>query len=394
MTTRRVLALVGGTRGRLNGSSTGWLWFWAAALLVLPNCGLDTRGTAPLTNLNRGATPRSSAIFCDIERPAGRRCATPADIVGAIRLKDAAVALVEGRTSTIGGLDDSPAALARCGGQPEVVEFHGPFPEGSAICLNCGSAIGPGPTQHPSNAAVCVADCLDLFARDDANVPPSAEALAFCTPERARLSTNFPLTGCFDGACNVMGGVPATFADPRRHPEPVDWINLDGVSPSGGTLTRTAPTTGFADAGASSGQLIAGGDAYVQFTVTETNTARAAGLSSGPPPPGGIEFTDIGFGILLFDTGEIHVIENGFSVGMFGLYVAGDRFRVKLRDNFDGTAAVSFARLTGPCVDGSPCSEAAIEPPGTYTATYPVRVDAMIREQNGTVTDARIVRIR
>jgi hypothetical protein len=239
---------------------------------------------------------------------------------------------------------------------------------------------------------VCTAQCLDLFAAGDANVPPTAEAVAFCATG-ARLATNFPDTGCFDSACNTFGGVRVTFIDPRRHPEPVDWINLDGVSASGGTLTRTAPYTGVADAGASSSQLIAGGDGYLEFTVSETTTARAAGLSSGPPPPGGIEFTDIGFGILLL-SGEIHVIENGSSVGIFGAYVTGDRFRVKLRDNFDGTAAVSFARVAGPCVAGSPCSEAAIEPPGTFTASYPVRVDAMIREQGGTVTDARIVRIR
>jgi hypothetical protein len=340
----------------------------------------------------RGDLPRTSAIFCDIERPPGRRCATAADLESAIRLNDAAIALVAGRTSIL-GLDDSPAALGRCAGQPEVVEFHGPFPEGSPVCLNCGT-IGPSPAPHASNADVCTALCLDLFATDDVNDPPSAEALAFCTPARVRVSTNFPSTGCFDDACNTMGGLRVTFDDPRRHPEPVDWINLDGVSATGGTVTRTAPTTGFADAGASSSQLIAGGDGYLEFTVSEITTARAAGLSSGAPPPGGIEFGDIGFGILLFDTGEIHVIENGLSVGTFGLYVAGDRFRVKLRDNFDGTAAVSFARVTGPCVDGSPCSEAALEPPGTFTATYPVRVDAMIREQNGTVTDARIVRIR
>jgi hypothetical protein len=191
-----------------------------------------------------------------------------------------------------------------------------------------------------------------------------------------------------------MGGLRLTFDDPRRHPEPVAWTNLDGVRPTGGTLTRTAPTTGFADAGASSSQLIAGGDGYLEFTLRETVTARAAGLSSGAPPAGGIEFTDIGFGILVFPGGEIHVIQNGLSVGTFGFYIGGDRFRVKLRDNFDGTAAVSFARVTGPCVDGSPCSEAVIEPPGSYTATYPVRVDAMIREENGTITDARIVRIR
>jgi hypothetical protein len=387
-------------RVKLNWSSAGAFWFWAAALLVLPNCTLDRSGIVSPTNLYRGVFDAedpleagySSAIFCDIEEPVPRRCATAEDIEGAIRLQDAAIALVEGRTSTIGGLDYSPAATAMCGGQPQVVEFHGPFPQGSNICLHCGTAIGPGMDQHADNAAVCTARCLDLFDPFDENVPPSAEALAFCTPERAHLSTNFPANECFTGACSINGQLDDAYADPRRNPEIVHWMNLDGVSDNGGgTLTRTAPYTGVADAGASSEQLIAGGDAYFQFIATETTSARAAGLSSGAPPAGGIEFTDIGFGILLLD-GEIHVIVNGSSVGTFGAYAADDRFRVKLRDNLDGNATVSFARRTG-CV-GSTCIESAIEPPATYTVAYPVRVDAMIREFDAAVTAATLVRIR
>jgi hypothetical protein len=149
----------------------GWVWFWAAALLVLPNCSLDT-SVLPRTRVVRGDLPRTSAIFCDIERPPGRRCATAADLASAIRLNDAAIALVAGRTSIL-GLDDSPAALGRCAGQPEVVQFQGPFPEGSSVCLNCGT-IGPSPAPHASNADVCTAQCLDLFATDDVNDPPSA----------------------------------------------------------------------------------------------------------------------------------------------------------------------------------------------------------------------------
>ena len=375
----------------LNRPSAAWFGFWAAVLLVLPNCSLQRSVVAAPSNVNRGE-PRGSAIFCEIERPAGRRCATPADIAAAIRLNEAAVALVAGQTSTI-GLDDSPAALARCSGQPEVVEFFGAFPEGVPVCLNC-SVVGPSPAPHASNAAVCEAQCLDLFAPDDVNVPPSAAALAFCTPAHARVATNFPTDGCFDGACHIgAGGLSPSFDDPRRHLEPVDWINLNGVAATGGILTRIAPTTGFSDTGASSSQLITGGDAYLEFTAIETDTARTAGLSNGPPPPGFITFTDIGFGILLL-VDQIHVIHDGNSVGTFGPYAPGNKFRVKLRDNFDGTATVTFARLTVPCADGSPCVEEPIVPVGTYLATYPVRVDAMFREQGGTVTDARIVRIR
>ena len=217
------------SRVKLHWSSVGWFWFWAAALIVLPNCTLDRSGIVSPSNVTRGDPPRTSAIFCDIERPlpattpaTARRCATSTDLDEGIRLAEAAVALVAGRTTTI-GLDFSPTALANCDGQPEAVEFQGSFPEGSPVCLNCG-VIGPAPDPHASNAAVCTALCLDLFAVGDGNVPPSAEATAFCATG-ARLATNFPATGCFDSACSTMGGVSATFDDPRRHPEPVDWIS-------------------------------------------------------------------------------------------------------------------------------------------------------------------------
>ena len=306
------------------------------------------------------------------------------------------MALVAGGRVLI-GIDDSPDALMRCSGQPEAIEFQGPFPLGSSVCLNCG-VIGPSPDPHVSNAAVCVAHCLDLFAINDANVPPSAEATAFCTPARARLSTNFPATGCYENACDMMGGgVLSTFADPRRLADPVDWIHRAGVSATGGSLIRIPPATGNFDAGASSSPLITrvmtGGDAYVEFTATETNTARIAGLSSGAPPAGGIQFADVDFGIEVFSTGEVFVVENGSAVSSFGAYAAGEKFRVKLRDRFDGTATVSYARVIGPCADGERCIEAVFHT-STNTATFPVRVDAMFRDVGATLTDARIVRIR
>ena len=385
-------------------SSGGWFCFWAAALLVLPHCALQHATTArPATNVIRGDTPRSSAIFCDIEKPPPgwtsmmgdpvRRCATADEVREGIRLKEAAVALVAGDTSTI-GLDDSPEAMRRCAGMPAVVEFQGPFPRGSDVCLNCDSAIGPAMTQHSTTTAVCRALCLDLFSASDANVPASSDAAAFCTTARARLSTNFPTSGCYNGVCDMMGGMLNPFDDPRKHPEPVNWINLNGVNAVGGTLTRTAPTTGFSDAGASSSlpQLINGGDAYVEFTATEITTARTVGLSSGPPPMGGITFNNIDVGLLLL-LDQIVVVENGPAVTSFVNYAPNTKFRVKLRDHFDNSATISVVRLTASCEDGSPCPEAMIYTSPTRRM-YPFRVDAMFREQGGTVTNARIVRIR
>jgi hypothetical protein len=93
------------------------------------------------------------------------------------------------------------------------------------------------------------------------------------------------------------------------------------------------------------------------------------------------------------EAGRLSVQEFGDVVTRFGAYGPNERFRVKLRDNFDGTAMVSYARLTGPCLDGSPCSEAIFHTSAAL-ATYPVRVDALLRTVGATVAGARIVRIR
>src|SRR2546425_359752 len=125
--------------------SVGWLW--AVALLVLPACDpvfrIDGVPDAPVHNLNQGVTPRSGLIFCDIEKPLGRHCASDAEKIVGTRLAAAATALTSGQSGVAIGLDDSRAALGRCGGEPEAVTFQCPFPGGCEVCLNCGGVIGP-----------------------------------------------------------------------------------------------------------------------------------------------------------------------------------------------------------------------------------------------------------
>ena len=45
-------------------------WFWLVVLLVLPNCSLHEGGLCPCPtfNFNPGPAPKSSVIFCDIEK--------------------------------------------------------------------------------------------------------------------------------------------------------------------------------------------------------------------------------------------------------------------------------------------------------------------------------------
>src|SRR5436190_146 len=139
-------------------------WFLPLALLALPNCALDDSGTCTTCSpphLNPGALPHTSAIMCDIEKYQGatRRCATPQDLAMGIPLTMAAEALVSGQSSNV-ALDYSPAAEVACGaGHPQAIDLQGAFPDGFAVCLNCGGVI---PTLHADATAVCVAACQYL----------------------------------------------------------------------------------------------------------------------------------------------------------------------------------------------------------------------------------------
>jgi hypothetical protein len=367
-------------------------WFWVGVLLVLPNCSFHPGFVGPGDNLSKGAAPHSSAIFCDIE--ASRHCSTAEERGMGIRLASAAVALNKGDSNPI-GLDDSPAALARCGGVAEAVVFRGAFPEGFGVCLNCGDVIGTA--TYPDVNTACVAQCEDFVgttASDGTIIPenpPSADTAAYCG-SHAKASTNFPNDGCFAGACTTAGALDTAFPDPRRVPEPITWGDLVGVTAAGNTLTRSAASSGQWDAGGASTALITQGDGYVEFVVAETNLARMGGLSSGAPPDTNQSFLTIGFGIDLFSDGIFRVFENGVLISTFTSYNVGDRFRVKVKDNFNGTATISYAHLTSACAPGAACDDAPFFTSATPGA-YPFRVDSSFFDQGATLTDVRVVRI-
>ena len=378
-------------------ASVGWLW--VVVLLALPNCSLDRRGIGSGMNLNAGRLPRSSAIFCDIERETGRRCSTPEDRAMSIRLAAAAVALNTGQTSGF-GLDESPDALARCGGVPEVVPFQHSFPEGTSVCLNC-EVIGPPsatPTPTYANAnAACVAKCEDVLRSSGPTVPPPAAVVAFCE-SHTHVSTNF--SSCAADVC-TSSGIRGDFVDPRRTPEPVVWSDRIGVSAVGNNLSRAAPATGVFDAGAAaSTQRITRGDAYVEFSASENNRSHVIGFSEiaagcvdpcADTDPG---ITDINFAISLNLDGNVYVLESGAVIASFGAYTAGERFRVTLTDKFDSRGTITYSRIIGSCTPGTPCPETVLFTHTSGPATYPLRVDASFRESGATLTDVRLVRIQ
>jgi len=413
-------------RDRLK-STAGWLF--ALAFLVLPNCGLPSGEGDPgdggceadgtcgdcesgacdgvTTNLKPGDQPWTGSIFCDIEDMNNpRRCATQADIDNVLNLRrsHAAMDLVFGTAYSNTVLDYSDAAIAAqacpAGTLAVVITYRSPFPVGQQACLNCGGAIGGG---YSDVSAACVDLCRDVNG---------AGSDAFCfAPDHAQAATNDDR--CYEDACTNEDDPISGWPDPRRTPEAVVWQDLlpAGTVSTGGAegndLKRdaaTSPTPAF-DAGADSVQTITKGDGYVEFTATEIDTARVCGLSVGTTD-GGETDLDIGFGIRLSGGGHVLIAENGVLVVppngddinfWFADYVAGDHFRVTVTANPDGTTAnIEYFQIPNTCTaPGCPATKLRPsdgDPP--ITAAYPFRVDASLRDQNATLTDVRIVRVK
>ena len=379
----------------------------AIPLLVLAACTIvQLPAGVVFKNLERGPTPHTSAVFCDIENTDTdkvRRCATDTDKAMGVRLAAAAVALNTGQMSEI-GLDESPEARARCAGEPEAVFFRGSFPDGLPVCLNC-SVIGPSPAKYATLAAMCNAQCLDVSGQFD-GTPEDPAVRTVCLQSMA--STNWESIGsCLSGICPSGDTLSPSFSDPRRLPEAVAWGDLIGVTASANSITKTAGAPlGVFDAGAASTQHIARGDAYVEFSAREKTLSHVIGFSTiptgcpSPCPDTDPSLQDVGFSVSLNRDGRFYVIESGVLAmgpdvnGSFGTYGVDERFRVTVHDNSDGTASVTYSRITGTCVPGSPCNENVFLKRSGGPAQYPLRIDASFRELNATLADVRVVRIQ
>jgi hypothetical protein len=382
--------------------------FWAFVLLALPGCGdqlsVGDDDTADgSTNLVKGDFPRAGVVFCDIEK--SRHCATAQDVQRGIRLSEAAAALATGESSDI-GIDDSPAALSRCGGQPEAVVFQGPFPNGLPICVNGAQVLGAG-NKYPDANALCRDACADLFTQVGTStpvVPPTASTIAFCAGV-ARASTNTPLDRWFDNGCLAGGTFQTTFADPRVLPEPVIWaslINVTAGGANGNDLTRNGASNTAFDAGAVSQQLVTRGDGWVEFSardVTHAHFIGFTGVSAPPPNDTDPTFNAIDFAVLLRLDGRVYVYEKGAQLKgpdlneSFGTWTPSDRFRVHLVDGLDGTAKVLYERIVASCGAGLSCAAVPFHT-SAAAARYPLRVDTAMRHEGATLTDVDLVRIK
>lgn len=343
----------------------------------------------------------TNAIMCDIPVPVAEgqsACATQAEADAGMSLTAAGTALATGQSANF-ALDWSPDALAACGGLPIKKAFHGPFPDGLTVCLNCGSQI---PMVYATPEKACIAKCNELINYSDGPFPPEG-ASQFCA-KNARTATNYDKDQCYPDVCSTGGTPLPGWVDPRRAPEAVKWIDHLGTTDNSGsnTLVRTAATDPNVKAGAASAQLIASGDAWVEFEASATNTGQLLSLRSSCADPyttcpdTDASFNALGYALVFFNDGNVGVLTSDPMVaviGGFGTYSPGERYRIRATDNHDGKATISFSRLIGACAQGTVCQEDVFHTIVGGPA-YPLRVDTSLNEQGATLANVTLVRIK
>jgi polyvinyl alcohol dehydrogenase (cytochrome) len=112
-------------------------------------------------------------------------------------------------------------------------------------------------------------------------------------------------------------------------PQNVVWTNVANCTVTGNSLQKTAGRSDSSDAGARSQQVVASGDAYFEFTASDSNKVLFCGLTHAAI---GTAFSEIDFAIKLTELGIAEVRENN-AYGVETTYRVGDVFRVAVQGN-------------------------------------------------------------
>jgi glucose/arabinose dehydrogenase len=147
--------------------------------------------------------------------------------------------------------------------------------------------------------------------------------------------------------------------------EDVLWTNLANATATGSSLQHSGCNGCLG--GATSSQTIPAGDGYAEFTVSEVNTGRTAGLSHGNTDA---TPADIDFAIHLNGVGNAEVRENG-AYKWDVTYVSGDVFRIAVTGG-----QVSYRR------------NGVVFYSSTNAAVYPLLMDASLGGVGATISSA------
>jgi hypothetical protein len=150
---------------------------------------------------------------------------------------------------------------------------------------------------------------------------------------------------------------------------PVAWTSLVNLTASGGSLQKTGGCDGCEDATAlSQQQLASGASGYLEFTASETNTLRAAGLVPAGTATG---YANMSFAIRP-QSGSAEVREKGVYKADTS-FVSGDVFRIAV-----GAGVVNYYK------NGTLFYTSSTAP------TYPLQALVSINSLGGTITNAMI----
>jgi hypothetical protein len=387
--------------------------FWPLVLMLsLPGCILDAGpypGSENSQVFEPGLDPLNGAILCDIPKvpdPAVGECAADGDpdLDDAMPLTQAAIALVEGESRLI-GLDFSEDARKKCDGNPRKIAYEASFPDGKTVCLNCAQI----PAVYLDPLAACVAKCVDLVNAGEHEAPGGPQS--FCE-QNVKVSTNF-IEGCdTTGRCSNGGTPIEPFVDPRREPELVKWGEPQGFGKVFENDVSKILEDGVVDpdpsdwdAGAGSDQIIRGGDAWIEFEAKEKDRSHVLAVSSGDALDTDTSLADVDFALSLNWDNSVYILEDKVDqpddiIGPLDTYEPGVRFRIRIKDNNNGTATLSAARITGPCttptpeMPGTKCPEVQIGAQTKPSLSYPLRIHASFREDDATISNVKLVRIK
>ncbi|MCA6384615.1 MAG: hypothetical protein IM620_14160, partial [Cytophagales bacterium] len=172
------------------------------------------------------------------------------------------------------------------------------------------------------------------------------------------------------GATNTefyIQGTPASSAC-NTTDEQVVWKNSDLVNTqaTGNNLVKVQSNSVW-DGGAASWNTVSD-NGYFQFTATETNTLRMAGLSTTNTDA---NYTTIQYAFYLLNNGTVRIFQSGVDIGAFGTYATNDIFKIAVEAN-----VVKYYR------NATLLYISAIAP------SLPLLVDVSINSTGGTITNA------
>jgi hypothetical protein len=239
---------------------------------------------------------------------------------------------------------------------------------GTSISCN-GSSITPSTTSYNSSG-ISTSSFTVALTKGCVDVDVVKNQSTGVTTVNSRGYNN-----CAAGAQRkFQRGVTITYPMNPPYAQSVTWQNAVGMSVSGNNLTRSTSGT-WGSAGASSAQNINSGNGYVEFSTKENNLAKAGALSHGDSDQ---NYTSLNYSIILNNSGGVAIYENNTSAGVINTYVAGDVFRIEIKNGY-----VNYYKNGALLCATSVCSH-------TTTPTYPLIFDTSFNQQNSTITNAAI----